>query len=277
MEEKIKSLINNMQIIMNLIDGDFAISITDKNECVFALDGKNIKAPLTVGPVPEGPPREGLNQTLKEKKVIDKLLSKEIHGIDMRVIQIPITNDEGEVIGSLGMTRSTAKSVEIKNNSEELMNSLEETNKVVADIANNAQSLSEKLSIIIEKTKQAESFVRESDEAVNLIQSISKQSNLLGLNASIESARAGEHGKGFSIVASEMRKLALLSGESSKKISSSLFHMSDAIKTILTSIQELGDIAANQAASVEEVSATVDHITLNSNYLVSNLKENIRL
>lgn len=277
MEENIKSLISNMPIIMNLIDGDFAISITDKNECVFASDGKNIKAPLTIGPVPEGPPREGLNQTLREKKVIDKLLSKEIHGIDMRVIQIPITNDEGEVIGSLGMTRSTAKSVEIQNNSEELMNSLEETSKVVVDIANNAQSLSEKLSIIIEKTKQAESFVRESDEAVNLIQSISKQSNLLGLNASIESARAGEQGKGFSVVASEMRKLALLSGESSKKISSSLFHMSDAIKSILTSIQELGDIATNQAASVEEVSATVDHITLNSNYLVNNLKENIRL
>lgn len=276
MEEKIKSLIENIPIIKNLIDGDFAISITDKNECVFALNGKNIKAPLSVGPVPEGPPKEGLNQTLRENKVIDKLLTKEIHGIDMRVIQMPITNDDGDVIGSMGVTRSTEKIVEIQNTSEELMNSLEETSRVVADIASNAQSLSEKLSIIIEKTKQADSNVRESDEAVNLIQSISKQSNLLGLNASIESARAGEHGKGFSIVASEMRKLALMSGESSKKISTSLFDMSDAIKSILTSIQELGEIAINQAASVEEVNATVDQITLNSQYLVSNLKENIK-
>lgn len=277
MEEKIKSLIDNIPIIKNLIDGDFAISITDKNECVFALNGKNIKAPLNVGPVPEGPPKEGLKQTFKEKKVVDKILTKKIHGIDMRVIQMPITDNQGEVIGTIGVTRSTEKFVEIKNSSEELMSSLEETSKVVADIANNAQSLSEKLSIIIEKTKQAESSVRESNEAVNLIRSISKQSNLLGLNASIESARAGEHGKGFSIVASEMRKLALMSGESSQKISTSLLDMSDAIKSILTSIQELGDIATGQAASVEEVNATVDQITLNSQYLVSNLKENIKL
>jgi hypothetical protein len=277
MEEKIKSLIDNIPIIKNLIDGDFAISITDKSECVFTLNGKNIKAPLKIGSVPEGPPKEGLNQTLRENKVIDKLLTKEIHGIDMRVIQMPITNDEGEVIGSMGVTRSTEKIVEIQNTSEELMNSLEETSRVVADIASNAQSLSEKLSNIIEKTKKAESSIRESDEAVNLIQSISKQSNLLGLNASIESARAGEHGKGFSIVASEMRKLALMSGESSQKISTSLFDMRDAIQSILTAIQELGEIATNQAASVEEVNATVDQITSNSQYLVSNLKENIKL
>ena len=59
-------------------------------------------------------------------------------------------------------------------------------------------------------------------EIVKVIQQNAKQSNILALNASIESARAGEAGKRFAVVSDEMRKFAKMSAEASDKISESL-------------------------------------------------------
>jgi methyl-accepting chemotaxis protein len=119
-----------------------------------------------------------------------------------------------------------------------------------------------------------EKLINEGSEAIKLIENIAKQSNLLGLNAAIESSRAGEYGKGFSVVAGEMRKLAQNSAESSKRISDALNQMSHSMKVIIDTINELGEISTNQAAGLEELSATVEQISLNSEILVEHVKVN---
>jgi methyl-accepting chemotaxis protein len=95
------------------------------------------------------------------------------------------------------------------------------------------------------------------------------------LKASIESARAGESGKGFAVVASEIRKLAEISGQSSERISKALMDMNNHIQDIVTSIQQLGDIALGQANQAEELAVTIDQITANSEVLVNNLNTHI--
>lgn len=270
MEEILKSLIQAAPLIKELFEEDTAITIEDNNEFLYISCGEALDMPYKVGDkIEDNASRDAIR---KEKKTARFSLSKEIQGIDRKIVTVPVMNPEGEVIGSYSLIRNTEKEGVIRSTSNELMKALEATSGTISSIADDASLLSGNLNVLIEKTEVTMKSIKESCEAIKLIENISKQTSMLGLNAAIEASRAGESGKGFSVVAQEMRKLSIQSGVSSNKINSALSEMEHNIKSIIDAIDSLGEIAESQAAAIQEMSGTIQEIALNSENLVKQIK-----
>lgn len=270
MEKIFESLIDVVPIIKELFKEDTSIVIEDNKEILFVSEGETIKPPSKIGDkVERNPVRDKVNQ---DKKTVHMVLTKENHGVDLKLISIPIKDMNNNVKGILCLTRNTEKESSVRNISKELMTSLVETNNAIKEIEDNAEKLSDNVNQILDKVEKTETNINESSRVLDLIKSISRQVNMLGLNASIEAAKAGDNGRGFSVVATEMRKLSKLSTESSKQISDYLEEMKNSIESITKSVGNLGDIATSQSDNIEEVSTTIEEITLNSQRLVEGVK-----
>lgn len=272
MNKIFESLKEASPVIKELFQEDTSIVIENKNEILFMSEGNTIKPPSKVGDkVEKNLVRDKVN---KDKKTIHTVLTKEEHGVDLKLISVPIKNTNDEITGILCLTRNTENESRVRNISKELMSALLETNKAVNEIEDSSGKLSDNVNEIIERVEKTEININESSKVLDLIKSISRQVNMLGLNASIEAAKAGENGKGFSVVATEMRKLSQLSSDASKQISSYLEAMKSNIESITNSMHNLGDIAISQSQNIEEVSITMDEITLNSQRLVESMNFN---
>ncbi|WFD10896.1 methyl-accepting chemotaxis protein [Tepidibacter hydrothermalis] len=111
--------------------------------------------------------------------------------------------------------------------------------------------------------------VKETDQIISFVKQVAKQTNLLGLNAAIEAARVGESGRGFSIVAEEIRKLAILSNESVSEIAYVLKDVQEGVRKILETVKENEQLKKIQVEKTEQMTEKINEIS----YLTDNLKD----
>lgn len=156
---------------------------------------------------------------------------------------------------------------EVKNITKNLVESLSQISAGINEVAVGVQQLAEMNTQLLRETNEANKKAKNSDEIVGIIQDISKQTTLLGLNASIEAARAGDSGKGFAVVAQEIRKLSTTSKESINKIDTIIKYISNSISSIDDSLNSTNEISQNQSAALQQITASVEELNSTAHLL----------
>lgn len=169
-----------------------------------------------------------------------------------------------------GAEEASANVQTVASATEELTASIHAINEQVTRSTEIATHAKQKASDTTERVTNLVFAAQKIGEVVDMITEIAEQTNLLALNATIEAARAGEAGKGFAVVASEVKNLAAQTAKATEEISQQIGGIQDsttgaaeAIDEISSTIEEMNQIASSVSVAMQEQSAATNEIAAN--------------
>lgn len=203
-------------------------------------------------------------QVLKSKLPISKELDASHYGVPVMHMSYPLfENDENgkpKLTGTFGLALPKTTALKLRQMSDNLAKALEEIAGVVQQVAASATEVSHNYHKVDANVSDVHSLSDNINNVVGFITQIADETKMLGLNAAIEAARAGDVGRGFGVVAEEIRKLSDDSRQTVIKIRHFTQEINDKLAETSTFSQLSLRSGEEQAAATEELNASLEEI-----------------
>ena len=210
---------------------------------------------------------------MRENRTVMKNLSKEYFGQPLKTVASPIKNRDGKIIGSIAMGKRDWGN-DIDNHAEAFVSSFNEISNIVNSVASGIQDVAKSSNDILNEINKTNEDMKKTNEIIDFVRNIAKQTNLLGLNAAIESARAGEMGKGFSVVSNEIRNLSSSTNQSINEITTVLNNLRLSVENITGKVYENNQLFEMQAANIEEINSSISELN-NTAKIIKQIAERV--
>ena len=180
-------------------------------------------------------------------------LGKNIQSQKTKVVEMDtLMEDVGQHLDSV-----EEASIATTEDLETTMTTLEEFVSSLGEVVNKIESGSDRQNELAEKVNSLTDQAKNIKEVLTVIGDIADQTNLLALNAAIEAARAGEHGRGFAVVADEVRKLA-------ERTQKSLSEISLNVNMITQNVSDIAEQTALTSKDMHETSSSAEALSHNA-------------
>lgn len=150
--------------------------------------------------------------------------------------------------------------LKIKNMTSILSENFSQISAAMEELAASSVQVTENQESLNKEISNVDNLSKEINNILSYIKSIADQTKMLGLNAAIEAARAGDAGKGFGVVATEIRKLSENSKETATKISALTEKIQGSVHSTLDTADATLNTTQQQSAAIQETNASVEEI-----------------
>lgn len=241
---------------------EVGITIANTEEYLYIKNTDELKVNLKVGD--KFPPNCAADVCIRKKEVVDIIVPKEVFGFPVRTIAIPVFDEEnGEIAGAMVVSVSVDKISRLTEQTNSAIDALTVISQKVKDMSEGFVRINEeneKIAVSLEQTKED---YKKTDDIFSFVNGVMRQTNLLGLNASIEAARAGQAGVGFAVVASKITSLSNSTKKSLVEIDAVLGAIQASITDILERVQSSNELLDTQIKGVNSIEEAIGIINEN--------------
>lgn len=271
--ELISVFVKVAPLLKSLTNDDITIGIYDTEKLIINIPGKTFSLNVSPGdPLVEG---DIVTNAIRNNTPLSAVVPKELFGFPLAARAIPLHDEQGRVIGGVGMGTSLEKANALFEMAESFSAIVEQTTASIEDISQSIAHLTERVTDVTNQMTDVSSSAQQIGKISSVVKEISDQSNMLGLNASIEAARAGEVGRGFSVVADEIRKLATSSKENVDQINGITKNIQEFLQRLNHAFSDIHTLTDTQSRAIQEFSATIHEISIKAEELAQVAEESL--
>lgn len=224
---------------------------------------------------------KNLDNPEKNNVILDFRLKTKTNEVKWFSMMVKISRDAfGQPTSISGVLRDIDHDIKRLEDNENINKNMRAFNVILNDLADNIKAISQEAidlakesDLTLTSSQTAKQNIESTKSVTQLIKTISDQTNLLGINASIEASLAGEHGKGFKVVAGEIQKLSTSTSAAVEKIEQILENVNQSVLEIADSIDTMSHKIQHQAEVTQEVKQATESINQNSTELVELIQQ----